>query len=1069
MNDKKICFIYCVKDQRLFEESVKFLHALEIPEGYEIEVLPVLDAPSMAAGYNYAMKTSDAKYKVYLHEDVSIINKKFVEDILGVFRNDPEVGMLGLMGAKELSHNGIWWESKELFGEVYDSHTGKMQLLSFQEVEEAYQRVEVIDGLLMATQYDIPWKDEIFDGWDFYDMSQSIEFLRNGLKVVIPRQETPWVLHDCGSVETEHYFYYKSLFIHHYEWKKADNKNLPLVSILIPTYNRPQLFELALRSALGQTYPNIEVIIGDDSTNDETERLIEKYVSQFKNIHYVKNEQNLGQFQNDLMLFDLANGEYVNYLMDDDLFHHEKIEKMMKYYIEDTDKGITIVTSHRIMIDDYGNRYPEESISKRLFEEDTVIDGIKFGEFVLQYNANFIGEPTSVLFRKSDLTVPFGTFCEREYGCNVDMATWLNLLAKGKAVYISETLSYFRIHSGQQQQSNKMLVAGSADYMHEILYAPQYGFFKDASEYLSALKGAKKYADSILEKVDHSKEIQYMNEVNRLYSILIQTLSSYEQFEQTTESDLPLVSILIPAYNRPYYLELALQSALNQTYKNVEIVICDDSTNDEVKGMVERYLRFHSNIRYYKNEVNLNQKNWQKCLEYAKGDYINYLMDDDLFHIEKVEKMVGYFNENEDISLVTSYRQLIDGEGNLLPDINATRKLFSSDTIIDGKDLGNYVLMNCNNVIGEPTTVMFRRKDIEEEFGIYKGKEYYGINDLATWIHLLTKGKVVYISQALSYFRQHSGQNQKKPEVQFPAIEQWLQLIIDSRMDGYLNRDKDFEKALTCHLNLSLYIIQTFGIAGHQTFGAEEAIHKTISSLFQIKDSYMCNFCGQSFRSFLPWPDKYDFPGYEYEMWNKETAVCPSCYSIDRERLFKLYIEQHTDLLLKKNKVLHIAPELKLRKWLSSFEMEYICGDLFPQDEGIQRVDITNINYRDNHFDAVICSHVLEHVPDDRKAMEELYRVLKPGGWGILQVPIIKNISETFEDPSITTPEDRLRVFGQEDHVRLYAKSDYIDRLKSVGFSVEEYECKRLFNEDEINKYGFSTSDILYVVNKFND
>ncbi|AWX58582.1 glycosyltransferase [Brevibacillus brevis] len=572
MNDKKICFIYCVKDQRMFEESVKFLHALEIPEGYEIDILPVLDAPSMAAGYNYAMKASDAKYKVYLQEDVSIINKNFVEDILKVFCNDPEVGMLGLMGAKELTASAIWWESKELFGKVYDSHTGKMQLLAFREVEEAYQSVEVIDGLLMATQYDIPWKEEIFDDWDFYDLSQSIEFCLNGLKVVIPRQESPWALHDCGIMSTDNYHYYKSLFIHHYEWKKAENKNLPLVSILIPTYNRPQLFELALRSALGQTYPNIEVIIGDDSTNDETERLIKKYVSQFKNIRYVKNEGNVRKFQKHLMLFDLANGEYVNYLTDSDLFHHEKIEKMMKYFLEDTNKEITIVTSHRLIIDDQNNPYPEEGITKRLFEVDSTVDGIEFGDFILSVNGNFIGEPTTALFRKSDLTVPFGTFSGREYGCNIDMATWLNLLAKGKIVYISETLSYFRIHGEQQQQSSNMVLAGTADYMHEILHAPQYGFFNNSSKYLSALKSAKKYADKVISQEGNKEEAKSNDEFRRFYRILIESIDSLEHLEEKTLIDPPLVSVIIPSYHLSHDLELGIRSLLRQSYKHIEII-----------------------------------------------------------------------------------------------------------------------------------------------------------------------------------------------------------------------------------------------------------------------------------------------------------------------------------------------------------------------------------------------------------------------------------------------------------------------------------------------------------------
>ncbi|RAT98714.1 glycosyltransferase [Brevibacillus sp. Leaf182] len=636
MNDKKICFIYCVKDQRLFEESVKFLHALEIPEGHEIEVLPVLDAPSVAAGYNYAMKTSDAKYKVYLHEDVSIINKKFVEDILEVFRNDPEVGMLGLMGAKELSPNAIWWESKELFGKVYDSHTGKMQLLAFQEVEKAYQSVEVIDGILMATQYDIPWKEEIFDGWDFYDMSQSIEFLQNGLKVVIPRQDAPWTLHDCGIVEAEHYYYYKSLFIHHYEWKKAENKNLPLVSILIPTYNRPQLFELALRSALGQTYPNIEVIIGDDSTNDDTQNLIKKYLHLFSNLRYIRNEKNLGQFENDLKLFELAAGDYVNFLMDDDYFHPEKIQKMIAYFLMDEKEQISIVTSHRLLVDSYGKKIEQAELNKQIFEQDTILDGVMFGELVLISNANIIGEPTTPLFRKSALKSPFGTFCGREYGCNVDMATWLNLLVEGNIVYIAETLSYFRIHNGQQLQSEKMLIAGAADYLHEVLNAPKMGYFKDEEKYLSALEHSKKYAESVIERVGYDSDKKGMDELKVLYGNL-EVLFNKKNTSHRLNNE-PLVSVLIPAFNHVENIEAQIQSVLNQSYTNIEIIAdatCEGFFNNNFPKTV--------NIKF----INTNHTDEISAIYqlnmFAMGEYIYILQEGVILFKDNFEKKINTF------------------------------------------------------------------------------------------------------------------------------------------------------------------------------------------------------------------------------------------------------------------------------------------------------------------------------------------------------------------------------------------------------------------------------------------
>jgi|GEM_PF-309796 len=217
MNEKKICFISCVNDHQLYKESLYYINQLEIPEGYEIECICVEDAISMTQGYNKAMKESDAKYKVYLHQDVYIINKSFIRDVLDVFNSDNKVGMLGMAGAKTIPTNGVWEESTHKYGEVYESHTGKMELLQLNKVESNYEEVKVIDGFIIITQYDIPWREDIFDGWYFYDVSQSIEFASKGYKVVIPEQEEVWCIHDCGILNVKNgYESYRNIFLEEY-------------------------------------------------------------------------------------------------------------------------------------------------------------------------------------------------------------------------------------------------------------------------------------------------------------------------------------------------------------------------------------------------------------------------------------------------------------------------------------------------------------------------------------------------------------------------------------------------------------------------------------------------------------------------------------------------------------------------------------------------------------------------------------------------------------------------------------------------------------------------------------
>ncbi|WP_257143361.1 glycosyltransferase family 2 protein [Bacillus cereus] len=284
-----------------------------------------------------------------------------------------------------------------------------------------------------------------------------------------------------------------------------------MVSILIPTFNRPLYFQLALQSALHQTYPNIEIIIGDDSTNDETEKLVtENFLPFYKQIKYIRNRERLGQFENDSMLLDQSEGEYINYLMDDDLYAATKIETMMNYYILDTQQEIKLITSYRKLIDSVGNFLEDIWSTKPLFTIDTILSGKELGKKMITNQCNFIGEPTTVLFRKKDLIYPFGMFKNRKYLCNVDVASWLTLLSQGKMIYIAEPLSYFRLHANQQLNEPNKLIDGLKDWYDGIKIGKENGFFNSREDYVKAaihfITYSKRVAEpSELEKLNFSE------------------------------------------------------------------------------------------------------------------------------------------------------------------------------------------------------------------------------------------------------------------------------------------------------------------------------------------------------------------------------------------------------------------------------------------------------------------------------------------------------------------------------------------------------------------------------------
>jgi predicted SAM-dependent methyltransferase len=228
-----------------------------------------------------------------------------------------------------------------------------------------------------------------------------------------------------------------------------------------------------------------------------------------------------------------------------------------------------------------------------------------------------------------------------------------------------------------------------------------------------------------------------------------------------------------------------------------------------------------------------------------------------------------------------------------------------------------------------------------------------------------------------------------------------------------------------------------------------------------------CPICRSNIRLLKPFG--YDLPViYEKQITGAgyRHAMCPVCRSSDRTRLLFLFLKSRTKLFTQPVKLLHIAPEKPLTDiFIKHNNINYLSADLNPENAMI-KMDITNIQFPDNSFDAILCNHVLEHIPDDRKAMAELLRVLRPAGWAILQVPVSKVLEKTHEDFTITSPQEREKHFGQKDHVRIYGK-DYISRLKEAGFTVENYNWSNEPDlENDKNRYGLNRDETVYYCTK---
>jgi len=234
-----------------------------------------------------------------------------------------------------------------------------------------------------------------------------------------------------------------------------------------------------------------------------------------------------------------------------------------------------------------------------------------------------------------------------------------------------------------------------------------------------------------------------------------------------------------------------------------------------------------------------------------------------------------------------------------------------------------------------------------------------------------------------------------------------------------------------------------------------------------------CPICGLGFRKMLPGGFQSDVIT-EKEIIGaglRDNNICPYCLSTDRDRLVFLYLKYKADIFNKRLKILHVSPEPALYQVISRIQgidytigTKYAEGSYYPAE--ITFFDLTGMPHQDNTFDLVICNHVLEHIPNDLQAMQEIHRILKPGGEAILQVPISYKIEKTLEDDTVVTEADRHRIFGQFDHVRIYGP-DYQQRLESVGFTVNvHHPGDENWPHEDITKYALNQKEPLFVAHK---
>ena len=253
-------------------------------------------------------------------------------------------------------------------------------------------------------------------------------------------------------------------------------------------------------------------------------------------------------------------------------------------------------------------------------------------------------------------------------------------------------------------------------------------------------------------------------------------------------------------------------------------------------------------------------------------------------------------------------------------------------------------------------------------------------------------------------------------------------------------------------------------------------LRQAAERLAVLRRRFYCPVCNCRVARFENLPryyyDQWERHGFDcdtrkWETCNTGAYTCPRCGATDRDRLYAIYLGSRLCGRGSEFRLLDIAPSAPLSNYIrKTFPIHYRTCDLLM--EGVDdKIDITTMDrYPAAHFDALICSHVLEHVPDDRAAIAELYRILKRGGWGIIMVPIELELEEIREEPAVTSEADRWRLFGQYDHVRIYSRTGFVNRLENGGFEVHLLSATALGGSKLLQRCGIGDKSVLYVSEK---
>lgn len=694
----KIAFIVSYDNELYFSECIDYISCLKVPEGIETEIVGIADAESIAGSYNAAMHETKAKYKVYLHQDVFIINENFIADVIEIFEQNLEYGMLGVIGSNKFIANADYHMQWNVGMAILDHSVHSNKVMN--ENPDRLCEAVAADGMILITQYDVEWKEDVYDGFDFYDISQCLEFQKAGYKVGIPHQKEVWCNYVPIQIDLQNYNFYRKRFCEDYrEFGYQFALTTAIKNYNIKAEEMQEIIPLIENALMEKDLDRAEAFV------DTAKNFSPNYIpicELYEIVQMIQIEKKHG----------IEHNFYANILSMPDLLElHTAYKFLLKRLEYGKPLGVWNDLLHLIAKNATVGLDAEKIVAESaVLKDDQVIWKLK-----------------RILTR----------LCSRDFRPQFDDKVFL--------LPVEEAFDEIRSTCSDIQTMIPELLASADQICSKKDRQTVEQLFETINDVFYKLHIGRISEDlymAYLDVVEESKNVALFAE--RCQEWVEQVLRYIDRQDQR-----PLVSVLTSVYNGESFIEDTLRSIMQQSYQNLEIIVADDGSSDNSRAVIERlaqcdkrihplFLNENSNVC---NAINMTYK-------LARGKYIALIGHDDIWAADKIEKQVSFMEMYPEYAVCFTLVNIIDDEKKQCNERAAELYYIFNQKNRSREQWVQTLLLH--NVLCAPSALI-RKKCIKGDniyhFGIVQ------LQDFALWLELLSEHPIYVMQERLMFYR----------------------------------------------------------------------------------------------------------------------------------------------------------------------------------------------------------------------------------------------------------------------------------------------------------------------------